>query len=170
MSNIIPLEKIENKIYLIRSQKVMLDSDLAEIYGVETRVLNQAVKRNIDRFPGDFMFSLSRNEINNLSQIVISSNIKHSPNVNVFTEHGVAMLSSVLKSKKAIEMNIAIVRVFIKIRRMADSYKDLANKIEKLEKNQTIQGKSIKEIFQMINCLTKSEEKENKKEIGFKSK
>jgi len=90
---IIPIERIENKIYLIREQKVMLDQDLAKLYGVETRVLNQAVRRNIDLFPDDFMFTLIRDEIMNLSQIVISSGIKHSLNVFAFTEQGVSMLS-----------------------------------------------------------------------------
>jgi len=95
---IVPVEAIERKIYLIRSQKVMIDRDLAQLYDVETRVQNQAVRRNIERFTPDFMFALTRDEIRDLSQIVISSNIKHSPNVFVFTEQGVAMLSSVLKS------------------------------------------------------------------------
>ena len=98
MTSIIPVEILEKKIMLIRGQKVMLDRDLAELYGVETRVLNQAVKRNLKRFPEDFMFALSREEIVNLSQTVTSSTIKHAPNVNAFTEQGVAMLSSVLKS------------------------------------------------------------------------
>jgi hypothetical protein len=102
--SIIPAERIEKVIFLIRGQKVILDRDLAKLYGVETRVLNQAVRRNRDRFPDDFMFSLIREEIRNLSQIVISSSIKHSPNVFAFTEQGVAMLSSVLNSKRAIEM------------------------------------------------------------------
>ncbi len=98
MKELLPLELIEKKIYLVRGQKVMLDRDLAELYGVETRALNQAVRRNIDRFPADFMFSLNREEIRNLLQFVISSRMKHAPSVLVFTEQGVAMLSSVLKS------------------------------------------------------------------------
>ncbi|MBI5101922.1 MAG: ORF6N domain-containing protein, partial [Nitrospirae bacterium] len=98
MKELIPVEIIERKIYLIRGHKVMLDRDLAGLYGVETRVLNQTVRRNLDRFPDDFMFALTRDEIMNLSQIVISSRIKHAPNVFVFTEQGVAMLSGVLNS------------------------------------------------------------------------
>jgi hypothetical protein len=93
MDTTVPVERITSKIYLIRKQKVMLDRELAELYGVETRVLNQAVRRNIKRFPSDFMFSLTREEIMNLSQIVISSRIKHAPNVFVFTEQGVAMFT-----------------------------------------------------------------------------
>jgi hypothetical protein len=103
---LIPEETIEQKIYLIRSQKVMLDSDLARLYGVETKVLNQAVKRNQKRFPDDFMFSLTREEILRMSQIVTS--LKYSKNINVFTEQGVAMLSSVLRSERAILVNIAM--------------------------------------------------------------
>ncbi len=103
MKAIAPVEMIERKIYVIRGHKVMLDRDLAALYGVETRVLNQAVRRNLDRFPEDFVFSLTREEILNLSQFVISSEsrIKHAPNVFAFTEQGVAMLSSVLNSKRA---------------------------------------------------------------------
>src|SRR3989338_5727454 len=98
MVDLIPYEVITGKIFLIRNQKVMLDKDLAVLYGVETRVLNQAVKRNQERFPEDFMFSLTRQEIRNISQIVICSNLKHSRHVIAFTEQGIAMLSSVLNS------------------------------------------------------------------------
>ncbi len=98
MKELIPSEIIEHKIFLIRRQKVMLDKDLASLYGVETKVLNQAVKRNIERFPEDFMFSLTRAEIMRMSQFVTS--LKFSKNINVFTEQGVAMLSSVLRSKR----------------------------------------------------------------------
>ena len=128
MKDLIPVERIENKIYVIRGQKVMLDRDLAELYGVTTRRLNEQVKRNIKRFPPDFMFSLTRQEIMNISQFVISSaagtnmsqiatssNVKHSKNVNAFTENGVAMLSSVLRSERAIEVNIQIMRAFTRL-------------------------------------------------------
>lgn len=98
------------------SKYLLLDRDLAKLYGVETRVLNQAVRRNIGRFPEDFMFSLTRDEIMNLSQNVIRSKIKHAPNVFTFTEQGVAMLSSVLKSERAVQVNIAIMRTFVKLR------------------------------------------------------
>jgi len=99
---LIPAQRIERVIYLIRGQKVMLDRHLAQLYGVETRVLNQAVRRNKDRFPNDFMFTLTRQEIRDLSQIVISPGLKHAPNVFAFTEQGVAMLSSVLNNKRKI--------------------------------------------------------------------
>src|SRR5208283_366816 len=133
MKELIPVEIIEKKIYLIRGHKVMLDRDLAELYGVETRVLNQAVRRNLDRFPEDFMFALTRDEIMNLSQIVISSRIKHAPNVFVFTEQGVAMLSGVLNSERAIQVSIAIMRTFVKLREMLSSNKELAHKLTLLE-------------------------------------
>ena len=199
MNNIIPIEKIENKILLIRGMKVMLDRDLAELYGVETRILNQAVKRNKKRFPDDFMFQLTRMEAEYLasegylgeilkSQFVTSShknsenkekslrsqfvildkhnkrglNIKFLP--YVFTEQGVAMLSSVLKSERAIEMNIIIMRAFVKIRNLIYSYKDLAEKMEKMERTY---NKKIGKIFEILDKLTQTENKE-RQEIGFK--
>ena len=110
MKTLVPQETIEHKIYFIRGRKVMLAHDLAALYGVETRVLNQAVRRNLDRFPKDFMFPLTREEIRNISQIVISSKIKHAPSVFAFTEQGVAMLSGVLKSRRAVRVNIEIMR------------------------------------------------------------
>lgn len=106
MTTLVPIELIASKIYLIRGIKVMLDRYLAELYGVETRVLNQAVGRNIERFPKDFMFTLDREEIMRISQIVTSSEIKFSKRVRCFTEQGVAMLSSVLSSKRAVQVNI----------------------------------------------------------------
>jgi len=165
MLNVIPLEKIENKILLMRGLKVMLDRDLAELYGVETRILNQAVKRNKKRFPDDFMFSLSREEISSLSQFVISlEKIKYSPNVNVFTEQGVAMLSTVLNSERAILVNIAIMRTFVNIRKFISSYEGLAMKIAELEKKY---DKKIGRIFETLDKLAKTENN-NKVEIGFK--
>jgi hypothetical protein len=110
-SSLIPVERIEKAIYLIRGEKVMLDRDLAALYEVETRVLNQAVGRNRERFPPDFMFELTREEITGISQIVTSSNLKFSKRVSVFTEQGVAMLSSVLHSKRAISVNIEVMRI-----------------------------------------------------------
>ena len=118
----------EGKILLIRGQKIILDRDLAELYEVETRVLNQAVRRNIKRFPEDFMFQLTREEIMRISQIVIS--LKFSKSVFAFTEQGVAMLSSVLNSERAIQVNIQIMRAFTKLRRMLASNEDLRRKIE----------------------------------------
>ena len=164
MKELIPVEIIERKIYLIRGHKIMLDRDLAEMYGVETRVLNQAVRRNIDRFPEDFMFSLTRDEIMNLSQIVISSRIKHAPNVFVFTEQGVAMLSSVLNSKRAVQVNIAIIRVFVKLREMIASNKDLAKKLNDLEKKYDSQFKVVFDAIRQL--MTPPVTKKNP--IGFR--
>ena len=129
----LPIEVIRGKIYLIRGQKVLLDRDLAEMYGVETRSLNQAVRRNINRFPEDFMLTLTRDEIRNLSQIVISPGLKHAPNVFAFTEQGVAMLSSVLNSDRAVQVNIAIMRTFVQMRELATSNRALARKLDELE-------------------------------------
>jgi hypothetical protein len=110
MTKLVPVEMIVSKILFLRNEKVLLDRDLAKLYGVETRVLNQAVSRNIRRFPPDFMFTLTRDEIMRISQIVTSSEIKYAKRVRAFTERGVAMLSSVLNSPRAIEVNIAIMR------------------------------------------------------------
>ncbi|MDP2753969.1 MAG: ORF6N domain-containing protein [Nitrospirota bacterium] len=166
MSDIIPLETIERRILLIRGQKVMLDRDLAQLYGVETRVLNQAIRRNIDRFPADFMFTLTRDEIMRISQIVISSShetIKFSKNVMAFTEQGVAMLSSVLNSKSAVQVNIAIMRVFVKLREMIASNKELAKRLDKLEKKYDVQ---FKVVFDAIRELMTPLEPKRRR-IGF---
>jgi hypothetical protein len=168
MKELIPVEIIEKKIYLIRGHKVMLDRDLAELYGVETRVLNQAVRRNLDRFPEDFMFALTREEIMNLSQIVISSRIKHAPNVFVFAEQGVAMLSGVLNSERAIQVNIAIMRTFVKLREMLSSNKELAHKLTLLENRIEKHDGEIKAIFNAIRQLMVPPETKSKKPIGFR--
>ena len=146
----------------------MLDRDLAELYGVETRVLNQAVRRNLDRFPEDFMFALTREEIMNLSQIVISSRIKHAPNVFVFAEQGVAMLSGVLNSERAIQVNIAIMRTFVKLREMLSSNKELAHKLTLLENRIEKHDGEIKAIFNAIRRLMVPPETQSKKPIGFR--
>ena len=148
--------------------EVMLDRDLAELYGVETRVLNQAVRRNLDRFPDDFMFALTRDEIMNLSQIVISSRIKHAPNVFVFTEQGVAMLSSVLNSARAIQVNIAIMRTFVKLREMLSANKELAHKLTLLENRIEKHDGEIKAIFNAIRQLMSPPEMKKKGTIGFR--
>ncbi len=163
MEALVPVEAIERKNFLIRRQKVMLDRDLAQLYGVETRVLNQAVRRNIERFPDDFMFSLTREEIRNLSQIVISSKIKHAPNVFVFTEHSVAMLSSVLNSPMAVQVNIQIMRTFTKLREIMSQHKDLAKRLDKLEKKYDAQ---FKVVFDAIRQLMIPPEPKRKR-IGF---
>lgn len=157
--------QIEDKIFLIRGQKVMLSTDLAQLYGVEPRVLVQAVKRNIDRFPEDFMFQLTNKEFSNLkSQIVTSSwgGLRRATPY-AFTENGVAMLSSVLNSKRAIQVNIQIMRTFTKLREMIASHKDLARKLDALEKKYDEQ---FQVVFQAIKQLL-SEEEKPKKKIGF---
>ncbi len=164
---IVPVERIATKIFLIRKHKVMIDRDLAELYGVETRVLNQAVRRNIDRFPDDFLFKLNREEIMNLSQIVISSKIKHAPNVFAFTEQGVAMLSSVLNSKRAIEVNIQIMRAFVRLWEIALTNKELKAQIKKLESKFKDHDVKIQAIFTAIKQLMILPDKTTKK-IGFK--
>ena len=167
MTETLPSENIINKIYIIRGMKVMLDKDLAELYAVETKVLKQAVKRNVNRFPNDFMFQLTLGEFKNLrSQIVTSSwgGTRYVP--MVFTEQGVAMLSSVLSSERAIQVNIQIMRTFIKLRRMLSTHEDLRRKIEDMEKRYDGQ---FKVVFDAIKQLI-SEEKRTKKKIGFTSK
>lgn len=133
-ASLIPTDRIQNLIYFLRGQKIMLDRDLAALYGVETRVLNQAVRRNEARFPADFLFSLTRTEIRNISQIVICSDIKHARNVFAFTERGVAMLSSVLNSPRAVRVNIEIMRAFVRLRQLLSSNADLARKLAALER------------------------------------
>ena len=130
----IPAERVARAIVLVRGQRVLLDRDLAVLYGVETRVLNQAVRRNIVRFPPDFLFMLTREEIRDISQIVTCSSIKHARSVSAFTEQGVAMLSSVLKSERAIAVNIAIMRAFVRLRETMSLQKDLIPKLADLER------------------------------------
>ncbi|HAZ10307.1 MAG TPA: DNA-binding protein [Candidatus Omnitrophica bacterium] len=169
MGELVPEEVIERKIFMIRGHKVMLDRDLAELYGVETRVLNQAVRRNIDHFPEDFMLSLTREEILNLSQIVISSKIKHAPSVFVFTEQGVAMLSSVLNSKRAVHVNIQIMRAFVKLRQILFMNKELAHKLAELERKIGKHDADIQAIFEAIRRLAAPQPVKSKPQIGFKS-
>jgi hypothetical protein len=171
-SIILPItpEFIERRIHLIRGQKVMLDSDLAELYQVETKSLNKAVSRNIDRFPLDFMFRLTKQELLNLRfQFGTSSwgGRRYSP--YAFTELGVAMLSSVLKSERAVQMNIYVMRAFVKLRELLATHKDLADKIGKLEKEQKQQGADITDITLVVNKLVKAQLK-LKDAIGFEIK
>ena len=167
MNSIVPVELIEKKIYLVRGQKVMLDSDLAELYEVETRALVQAVKRNIGRFPPDFMFQLNNQEVTSLrSQIVISKSGKGGRRYipYVFTEQGVAMLSSVLNSERAILVNIAIMRAFVKLRDMISSHKDMAKRLDELEEKYDAQ---FKVVFDALRQLMTPPEP-GKKKIGFR--
>ena len=165
-NTIVPIEAIEQKILHIRGQKVMLDRDLAKLYGVETRALNQAVRRNIKRFPDDFMLSLSRDEIMNLSQIVISSNIKHAPNVFAFTEQGIAMLSGILNSERAIEVNIQIMRAFVRLREIFKTNKEFAYKLAELERKVGSHDEAIRSLVMAIKELFIQPEPKHRR-IGF---
>jgi len=163
MEKLVPLDVVENKIFQIRGKRVMLDRDLALLYEVETRVLNQAVKRNMSRFPGDFMFSLTRGEIKRISQVVTS--LKFYKSVNVFTEQGVAMLSSVLNTEKAIAVNIQIMRAFVNLRRVAVTYAGLKNKIEDMERKY---DKRFGAVFKAIKQLMAPPPEKPRRIIGFK--
>jgi hypothetical protein len=167
MKPLLVQEKITNKIFFIRDEKVMLDVDLAAIYGAETRALKQAVRRNIDLFPNDFMFVLSEKEV----EILVSQNVipskKHIGGSTpfAFTETGVAMLSSVLKSKKAKEMNIAIMRAFVALRKVI---LELRLEVEYIKKKVENHGKNIELVFQYLDeLLGKKESPQPRKKIGF---
>ena len=163
--------KISEKILIIRNQKVMIDKDLAMLYGVETKRLNEQVKRNIARFPSDFMFQLDKEEFEVWkSQFATSKSARKSIRKRpyVFTEQGVAMLSSVLNSEKAIQVNIAIMKIFVQLREIGHNYKKLADKINEIEKKYSKQDKQIAEIFSSLRCLMRGNQQKNKKEIGFK--
>src|SRR5947209_5761916 len=151
---IVPVERIAQRILFLRGERVLLDRDLAALYGVETRALNQAVKRNANRFPGDFVFTLSRSEIVRISQTVTSSSgLKYSKQVRAFTEEGVAMLSSVLHSDRAVKVNIAIMRAFVKLRETLESNRELARKFAELEKRVGTHDEEIKAIIEAIRQL-----------------
>lgn len=168
-SVLIPDERIMDKIFLIRGQKVMLDRDLAGLYGLDTKVLKQQVRRNLNRFPDDFMFELTENEFSILrSQIVTSSwgGIRYLP--MVFTEHGVLMLSSVLNSKKAIAVNIQIMRIFTRMRQMLTDTLGLKLEIEEIRKKVQNQDKNIELVFSYLDeLITKQEEQTPRKRIGY---
>ena len=174
MTNLIPIQIIENKIFTIRGQKVMLDSDLAQLYEVETKVLNQAIKRNIGRFPSDFMFQLTNEEWGNLkSQFVTSSWGGKRKLPFAFTEHGVLMLSSVLNSEKAVHVNIQIIRVFNKLRQLATTPVQEVSELKKLlllyiETNDHKLQEQDNKIFEIIQVLNNLLEKPRElKKIGF---
>ncbi len=167
-TSLIPIEKIENKILLIRGKKVMLDKDLAKLYGVSTKRLNEQVKRNRYRFPEDFMFQLTKEEANSLrSQFATlkrGEHLKYLP--YTFTEQGVAMLSSVLNSRKAILVNIQIMRIFTRLKEIVSSHKELAEKLNQLENKIEKHDEEIKSIFEAIKQLMIPPEKPKRK-IGF---
>lgn len=151
MSNNVPQKVIESKIYEVRGSKIMLDKDLAELYGVETRTLNQAVTRNRNRFPQDFTFRLTTDELDNLrSQFVISSwgGTRYPP--RAFTEHGILMLSNVLKSERAVKVSIQIIRVFNKMREMVQDYRELLKKLRRIETRQDVESKEIWKAIRML--------------------
>lgn len=177
-------ERISKAIHVVRNQKTMMDSDLAEMYGVETKALNQAVKRNLDRFPEDFMFQLTLEEWEGLKaeyeeqkeqDFLRSQDVtledgrgrhrKYLP--YVFTEQGVAMLSSVLNSPTAIQVNISIMRVFVKMRQWATNYEGLVKRIEELSQNQSEHNEHIRNIYQIIEELIRPGNSERNR-IGFK--
>ncbi|QUT48801.1 ORF6N domain-containing protein [Parabacteroides merdae] len=165
------LQIIQNKIFEVRGCRVMLDYHLAELYQVETRALKQAVKRNIERFPGDFMFVLTQKEANLLLSIGVSQNVIP-PDYNfgvampmAFTEQGVAMLSSVLRSKVAIEVNISIMRAFVLMRQMAIGYEELSRRIEELEVSTDAQ---FNELYQALTqLLSQSKQQKERRPVGF---
>ena len=174
MSELVPVERIESKICLIRGQKVMLDRDLAQLYGVETFNLNKAAKRNRERFPDDFMFQLTKEEWGNLkfhsgisnlkSHIVISSWGGRRTPPYAFTEQGVAMLSSVLHSKRAVQVNIMIMRAFVKLRHILATHKELREKIEQMEKKY---DKQFAVVFAYIKSFLDKGNEPKTKKIGF---
>lgn len=151
MNQLIPVERIENKILVLRSQKVMLDRDLAELYGVSTKLLNQAVSRNLDRFPDDFMFTISNEEFDILRSQFVTANwgmVRFPP--RAFTEQGVAMLSSVLRSKRAVQVNILIMRAFFKMREMLQSNDELRRKINAMERKYDGQFRAVFEAIKQL--------------------
>ena len=177
MKDLMPQEIIERKIYFIRGHKVMLSMDLARLYGVTTKRLNEQVKRNIKRFPDDFMFQLTKEEIslfqigtsNSRSQFATlkqGQNIKYLP--YAFTEQGVAMLSSVLNSERAIHVNIAIMRAFVKLRQILSTHKELTHKLEELERKTEKHDVEIQSIFETIRQLMAPPPEKPRRMIGFK--
>ena len=168
-TDLIPSEKIEKAIYLIRGEKVMLDRDLALLYGVETKVLNRAVKRNLQRFPPDFMFQLTTKEAESLRCQIGTSNEgrggrRYLP--YVFTEQGVAMLSSVINSERAVLVNIEIMRAFVKLRQMLASNTELSRRLDELESKY---DKQFRVVFDAIRRLMSTPVRK-RKEIGFRSR
>ena len=171
-------QKILNRIYVVRGQKIMLDKDLAEMYGVETRVLNQSVKRNAKRFPKDFMFQLTDKEYKNLISQIVTSSLGRDKAVwggtrklpFCFTEQGVAMLSSVLNSDVAIEVNIRIIRVFTRLREYALTHKEILMQLAKLEKEVKTNSRDIENIFVVLKELLEKQQKpaQPRNKIGFK--
>lgn len=171
MSDLIqqPIEIIASRILIIRGQRVMIDADLAELYGVQTRALNQAVKRNIDRFPPDFLFQLNEQE-----RLEVITNCDHLQKLKfskslpfAFTEHGAIMAATVINSHRATQVGIFVVRAFIKLRELLATHKDLAAKMEKIERKIDTHDQAITGIINVINQLTAPEATPKKRPIGF---
>lgn len=168
---VIPDEMVISKIYIVRGKKVMIDIDLAELYAVPTKRLNEQVKRNLKRFPDDFMFQLNRKEKQGLMENHLHLNkLKYSPNLPfAFTEHGAVMLASVLNSERAIKVNVQIVRIFTRMREMLLTHKDILLKLEQLERKVVGHGGEIKLIFKYLNGLF-NPKSEPMRKIGFEQK
>ena len=171
----VPVELVERRIYLIRSQKVMLDSDLADLYQVPTKALNQAVRRNNDRFPEDFMFQLTDQEADSLRSQIVTSNDGRGGRRTLpyaFTEHGVAMLSSVLKSHRAVLMNIIIIRAFVRMRELLATHKNLARRIEQVEEAQKRTARTQQQhasiLVQVVQDIQRLKNPPQTRAIGFR--
>ena len=168
MEKQLSIEVVATKILLVRGRKVMLDKDLAELYGVKTKELNKAVRRNKDRFPEDFMYQLTREEVTNLKfQFGTSSWGGRRYRPYAFTEQGVAMLSSVLNSERAIQVNIAIMRAFVKLRQILLTHKELAQKLEELEHKYQLHEQDIQVIFEAIKKLIEPPDEPPKPRFGL---
>jgi len=153
MSEVVPHERIEKRIYEVRGKKVMLDADLAELYAVETRALNQAVTRNSERFPDDFMFQITEVEAKDLRSQSVTSNWggrRYLP--YAFTEHGILTLSNVLKSKRAVRVSVQIIRVFVRLRELAQGYRELIARIEKIEKRQDVESREVWKAVRLLQA------------------
>lgn len=165
-------EQLENQIYIVRGQRVMLDSDLATLYGVQTKVLNQAVKRNAGRFPEDFAFQLTLQEFTNLKSQFVTSSLGHGGRRKLawaFTEHGVAMLSSVLNSRRAIQMNVEIIRAFIRLRNLLTTPGELVAQLQKLAETVQLHDNQIKVITDVLRKLMQPPSQPVKGRIGFQT-
>ena len=163
------VKQIESRIFIIRGQKVMLDADLAELYGVETKVLNQAVKRNAERFPEDFMLQLTTTEkaevVTNCDHL---AKLKYSPSLPyAFTEHGALMLGNVLKSARAAEVSLMVVRAFVRLRELVSTHKELSGKLNLLERKVGAHDRAIAELINAIRQLMSPAEAKKKRPIGF---
>jgi hypothetical protein len=179
MNSLVTVEGIQERIFLLRGQKIMLDSDLAGLYGVETKSFNRAVKRNRDRFPADFMFQLRKEEHDNLKSHLGPSSLRYQSGTSswggrryapyAFTEQGVAMLSSVLKSKRAIQVNITIMRTFVQLRELAATHKELATKLTELERRVVGHDGHIRSLFEAIRQLMSPPAAPGRR-IGFEMK